>query len=360
MLALFSNTYQTRGQISLHPQTQNYRELVKRNVLRQKEYYASASRAVFANHPLAQALKLIGANADVEPWELYDRAITRAPYVARTLDFTSDVAKGRLNRYHIYSCANSLNLNIYDYISPFTSTPKWREIKPVNTVWIDSPYVDMAVPPDVKETLSFSAVSVDLPKLVLMYRGFLDDRKRILAEQNGQLLLGEENFVAMYVLPSMLESQVDISAVSATQALYYGNYETQRAVKSAIYLPGYGSEFEKIAKYALDRIDGAKMQYIHMLQHIPAVYRDSAAQTLILPSLAPTTQVNWALLISRLATIMFLIDVGGKAARDTNRGYINDLKRRCKEISLAGIPYSLMSDSLATFVDRSLVRISKL
>lgn len=360
MLALFSNTYQSRGQISQHPQLEWLKVRIKENVSRQQEYYASAARAVFADHPLAQLLKLIGANARLDDFDVYDNSWVRAPYVSRNLGFTSEVNKGTFKKHRLYDSDSSMILAVPEYISVFSGLENWRDLEPVRTLWIDRPYLDMAVPSSTGDITDFSAAVVDIPRLVLMYRGFLNYRKKIMAENINAMVLGEESFVAMYALPAMLKSQADISAVSATQAYYYDRYAPTIRVQTPIYLPSYSDTFQKVAKYALERIDGAKMQYSHMLQHLPSIYKSSALSSLVMPDMVPTTQVQWSVLVARLKTIMFLLDIGGKNGINTNRGYINEIQKKTRQISLSGIPYNVMGDELANFVDNSILRIQRI
>jgi len=360
MLALFSNTYQSRGQISQHPQLPWLRTRVQENIARQQEYYASAARAVFADHPLAQLLKLIGANARIDDFDVYDNSWVRAPYVSRNLGFTSEVNRGTFKKHRIYNSQSSMILTVPEYVSVYWGLEHWRQLEPVRALWIDRPYMDMSVPSQDGDFTDFASVVVDIPRLVLMYRGFLEHRKKVMAENINAMVIGEENFIGMYALPSMLKSQADITAVSATQALYYGDFEQKKRVATSIYLSSYALEFEKVAKYALERIDGAKMQYAHMLQHLPSFFAASGLSALVMPDMVPTTQVQWAVLVARLKTIMFLIDIGGKNGINTNRGYINEIKKRTRELTISRIPYDVMGEDIASYVQNSIDRIQRL
>lgn len=361
MFTLFSNQYRSRGLISKHPTTDWMIARVAQNIELQKNYYASAGRSVFANHPIAQALKLIGANAKVDEFTLYDQAWTRSIMVGRSLGFTSEVNKGSALAHPLYKSDACSWVSYPEYISPYTAANDWKELEPVKVLWIDSNKMSTDVPSLNGDPVMFSTVTIDLPRLTIMYRGWLNDRRKIMASNMDAIAYGEENFVAMYVLPGMLRSQAAVSAVSATIALHNGTYEDTKRVNSSIYLPSYSDEFKKIAEYSLRNIkNSSKMQYIHVLQNLPQVTSMSAYDAMQLPDMIPTIQSEWALMVARLRIIMFLTEIGGSNGRRANQGYINELKRKAKALANTGIPYNVLSDELAIYVESCIRTINKL
>jgi hypothetical protein len=57
---------------------------------------------------------------------------------------------------------------------------------------------------------------------------------------------------------------------------------------------------------------------------------NNALQTLVLPDVSPTVQVQWAMLLSRLKFMVFLIDVSKNIGQ--SRNFINDWKNIIKRI----------------------------
>lgn len=351
MISLFSTPYAHRTNISRHPSTDWMAKRFDENIVKQQEYAIASALSVFANHPLAQALKLIGANADMDIVDLYNYAWIRAPYVANSLHFMSSVFQGSLRRHQIYSSTDSLIFAESTYISPTVGLANWRELTPVKVLWMDANQVQMDLPDREGTPFAFTAVVVDIPMLVLMYRGFLQYRKTVMATLPEYGVYGEENFIAMHVLPNMLRSQVDITAISATIAMYYGEYEKTSRVNAPIYLPSYAGDFEKIAKYSLKELVGVKQEYRAAINQLPAFYGKTALDVLQLPDTLVTTQVEWALFLSRLRVIMFIIDVGGKQGRDANKAYIGDLQKKARNLKIAGIPRNKMSSDMYEYIE---------
>lgn len=360
MLSLFTHRHFPRGQISLVPKTPWYIQRIQENVKRQQDYAASIAKGVYANHPLVQAIKHAG-DYQLGPVELQELADSRYSYIAKALKFTTEFNRGTFDALKIYPSRDSMIYASSEYVRPFGAVANWMDLKPVKCLWSDAPFVDMSIPDNrlpVKD--HFTSVSVDIPLMALMYKGFKESRRA--RELSGELssVLGEEHFVAMHVLPSILNSQVDVTCMSAMIAVFEGRYEDSHRVSTHMYLPSYAADYRYLCTKILERITDTRMQYVHILQHIPGIYQTNALEYLQLPDFAETTQVNWAMMVARLKVINFLLEVGGATGRKANNGFIQQLKSYMRRIESAGIPYASMSPELGEYVKSSLIYIKKL
>lgn len=362
MLELFTSSYKTRGSIVKAANLTWFKTRIAENVKRLFEYYSLTPRAVFGDNLLAQILKISGAGSDNDVFGIYDLAWARNRHIVNGLKLTSDEAQGTLLHLSLYKTANSLNIAYPEYTSPSQGVVNWGHLRPVKTLWLDSGYVNMDVPilSTLADNKDFSAITIDIPQLSLMYKGFMGYRYALSQKLEFTAQLGEEHFVAMYALPSMLESQVDITCTSALINLYYSGYDERKRVDSPIFLPSYSAEYRKIATDVLNRLDGSKMQYQHMLQSIPAVFHESASEALVLPDTANTIQIDWAKFISRLPVIEFLLDVGGANGRRANQGLINLLIKDVKSMKGRGMPLRVMTANQADYTENMISRILRL
>lgn len=357
MLPIFTDTYNTRGSVSNHPGLARFKELSKITVRDLINYYASNVRAVYGDHPLSQVITHMPTWM-TDPVELSDISTSRYPYLSRNLGFTTDFNRGSLKGHKVYPYSDNLIFATHSYISPFKAVSNWTSLSPVKCFWMDTEQLELSVP-DSKKTVTHGlyAMSVDIPKLTLMYKGYKETESQ---RRSGELILGPQHFVATHVLPSIVPSQLDMSCISSTIAIYNGTYTNNHRVDEVIYLPTRSTDFENIARKALERLDGSRMQYVHMLQHIPTVFAKDGLEALRLPDFVPTTQVQWAMFITRLKIIDFLLEVGGKQGRDANRGFINQLKIFSRDIRMSQIPYTSMSDRLAGYIDNTLTKFINL
>lgn len=360
MLAVFTTQSTPRGQISLPPTLAWWRQQIQSNVTRLQEYLAGTAQAVQGNHPLVQAIEHLGS-PNLETTELYNLADSRYSYVSKNLKFTTEFNRGTFLGHRIYPVDNNMIYGDSDYISPFQAVRNWRTQEPVTCMWSGKAYVDMSIPRATDPvTLGFCSTRVDMPLLSVMYKGFKESQGAFRRDYGQGPVLGSNHFVAMHVLPNILKTQVDLSCVSALMALYYGNYQVHDRVDTNIYLPSYSDGFQRVGKQILERLSDSRMQYMHMLQHIPSVFSSSGLEALKLPDFAETTQVDWAMLCTRLPVIIFLLDIGGANGRRANHGFIQQLKAYVRDVKSSRIPYTLMSQEMASLVENSISRISRL
>lgn len=354
MLSLFTEGYQPRSSVAKAPKDQYLRNNVKLSVQRVINYWTANIHSVRSDHPLVQAIKHLSSWQQT-PVDLYEVAGGRAPYLAKNFKFTTDYNRGSFTAMGIYGTQNRMIYSASDYIRPFVAVDNWKSLHPVECLWKDSDVLDLSIPSNTKgEDQLYSSVKVDLPMLALMYKGF----KHELAQTMDSASYGPEEFVATHVLPSMIESQADITAVSALISIYEGTYQKNNRVDLNYFVPSYGNEFEDVAKFVLNRISDTRMPYLQVLQNIPVIYGDNAQTALILPNFAPTTQVDWAMFSTRLRIVNFLLDVGGSQGRKANQGFINQLKKYVRDVRSSGIPFNSMTDDMAGFYENSLIRYS--
>lgn len=356
MLPLFTEGYQPRSSVAKAPKDQYIRSNVKLSAQRVRDYWTSNIHDVRSDHPLVQAIKHLSSWQQT-PVDLYDIAEGRAPYLAKNFKFTTDYNRGSFEALSIYGSQNSMIYAASDYIRPYQAVDNWKTLQPVTCLWKDSDVLDISVPSQTKgKDQLFSAVKVDMPMLALMYKGFKHEQAR----DADAATYGPEEFVGTWVLPSMIESQIDKTAVSALISIYEGTYQSSSRVDLNYYVSSYASEFESVAKFVLDRISDTRMPYLQVLQNIPVIFGDNAQTAMTLPNYAPTTQVDWAMFATRMRLINFLLDVGGKTGQRTNLGFTEQLKKYVRSIRSSGIPFNSMSSDMAAFYENSLSRYSRL
>lgn len=356
MLSIFTDTYSPRASVSRSPKEQWLKTQLTSSVEKVKKYWVSNIHSVPNNHVLVQAIKHLGSYQSLAP-ELYNTAESRAPYLSKNLKLTTDYNRGSFIGHKLYGVQDNMIYSHSDYVRPYSAVDNWQSLNPLKCLWLDSDKIDLSIPSQSNiQDQQFSSVAVDLPMLALMYKGFKNSR---FSGEDGAVYT-EDQFVGTWVLPSILESQVDMTAISALIAYYEGTYERTSKVDINAYIPSYGYEFEEVAKYVLKRITDTRMPYVQILQSMPSIYRENALQSLILPEYSSTIQVDWAMMATRMQVINFLLDVGGSTGKRANQGFINQLKRYTREIRTGQVPYRDMTPAMGAFIENSLSRYSRL
>lgn len=360
MLTLFTNTYRVRGQIYTYPSLFRYRQNIQNVVSDIQHYVRTIANATSNDHPFVQSLKHC-AGYQNNVFDVYNQTYARYPYIAKALNFATEYNRGSFKGHKVYPFSDNMVLCFSEYVSPQDTLEKWSTASPVKCFWTDTPYVDMRIPSPMYPPRDGLACSLlDLPTLAVMYKGFKLSRSLDKNQEDEVFVLGEEHFMRMHVLPNMLPSQVDASIISAFIAVHEGRYESQQRVDAPQFFASYSKDFLDIAKTTLERVSDTRMQYVHILQHIPSVYNIDGYETLKLVDYSPTLQLEWAMFASRAKVIQFLLNVGGKTGQRANQGTINEMKTYVRRLRQSTVPFDSMSTTVADLVENTMSRIERL
>jgi len=85
------------------------------------------------------------------------------------------------------------------------------------------------------------------------------------------------------------------------------------------------SQIDRVIDKLLDYINKAPKRFDLILKTIPSFEKQNAYSALIMPDIAPTKQVHWATMLSRLKYIAFLFDISGKDALTVNQSEVNEV-----------------------------------
>lgn len=353
MLPLFTMSTVPRTNVSVSPGLSRLRAVVKDSVLKVQDYYRSNVRTATAAHPFAQMLGHM-VPYQLDPIEVYNSAVSRYPYVSKALKFTTDFNRGTLQGHRVTNSLDTLIFATHDYVRPYAAVADWKSLKPVKYIWCESPFLDISpLEHDGSNRYDFEALSLDVPSLALMYKGFKESL-------SSESVLGADQFVGTHIAVSALESKADMSMISAAISMYGGTYEDNRRQDVEIYVPSYSSDVQTVLKHFLQRCEGTKMPFVQVLANLPCIYQENALLALQLPDYLPTTQVNWAMLAARLKVINFLYDLGGANGKRANQGFTNQLKKEVRLVRSMRYPENAMSSELKDFVENSLTRYEAL
>jgi hypothetical protein len=139
----------------------------------------------------------------------------------------------------------------------------------------------------------------------------------------------------MYVLPNILHSHIELCIINRLMNLYYGAPMGEVRKHHPFPIIDYSARIDHALAPIVKRLSSTKMLYFSVLKNIPSIADIDAQSFLMMPDIAKTRQVWWAMILSRLRIIVWLIDIGGVAGIAMNRSMIAklqiDLKRLIDE-----------------------------
>jgi hypothetical protein len=301
--------------------------------------------------PMSHLLSKILTNASVSrntPLEIAIEAVySRSDAVARAMNISSPLSAGKLFNGPFYGESSDefiLHSSFKEWPEKFIN--KWKQLSPVSILLHPLSNMSLLQPigKKVNTEEGISIFSIDIVLLVFQYRCFLIEQDKI--QQRNDASFSAPLFIRKYVLPNMLYQQTDIVIINRLMNLFYGAPMGAALFRYPFPIDNYQLKIDSLLGKVIKHIENKKMRYEAMLQQIPCITKENAQTTLMLPEIAPTRQIYWLLIISRLSIIKFLIDIGGKNAIVTNRDEIVRLKRTLRIISIENQWPSMISSDI--------------
>lgn len=352
MLALFQSRSHLTYPTSIPMEFKNIKDRYIREVQNIKDYYHTRTYAINNKHIVVRLSNAVLGSLEVDNVSYLRAVNARSQYVANAYKLTSSVSRGKIYRgefygprYHEVLLYDSDSHTPQDIISgpvmPNIHHPRhWSNQCPISVLWHDNSDMGLLLPngKDTNTGIGSSVLSLDLNLLSVTYKEFI---KRHYKNNEGSSL-NAQHFVYMYVIPNILDSHIDIAIMNRLMNLYYNQPMTQPMVKHPIVVSDYTAKLDAILKKVIANIENTTMRYEAMLRNIPTVSSRDMQDALMLPPVAPTQQVSWALYLSRLKVIQFMLDIGGDKGRAANNDLINDLKFSLKQLKKNNDLYAVL------------------
>ena len=321
MYQLFEHLPSLHGPVVISPSWNIIRSKYQQEIQSITNYYNERVFYLATNNILVRVLDTFGIPLSYNIDRYADIASTRAPYIAKYFQMTSDISYGKIH----HSCffnkgVSEILLSTEEYFNIFKGVKEWRKLRPVTV--LSHPISDLSLLlPDGRDTNTargIATISIDIPKLMVMYKGYMEELP------NGNVATSV--FIHEYVLPNMLHSYIELIVMNRLMALYYGMPMTQSLAKHRIGLSDYSARMDKVLLEVLDRLKKRKEDYSFYLDNMPAIYHRNMRSSLYMPDIAKTRQAWWALYMSRLDIMLFLAELSGVEGRQANSYYIGKLK----------------------------------
>src|ERR1035437_2887435 len=317
-----------------------------------QEYYHGRVFSVKSNHFLARLINTINVPHSLELERYYENVDDKFDKLSMQMKMTSPIYRGQLFKGIFYGTDNDeILINDGTSYDPSWIHKNWKYVSPVKVLM--HPRSDLALLlPNGKDTGSESGMavlSINIPMLAVMFRAFCIDQDYNGDDEMTTSPLTVANFIAKYVLPNMLYTHIDLAIFNRINNYHRGAPLGETKYKHPFITIDYTSKVDKMIPRILHDINQKSVDYKMTMKNIPVIVKDNLEKTMMLPDLAPTRQVLWAELVSRIDTIDFLTSVGGISTirnNGTSDSYFyREFKRYERDGGLAAyLPYGVYLD----------------
>lgn len=338
-------------------------DLVKRtyqkNIYNIIEYFQNRIYAVNSNHFLCRLINTANIPYEYDLFRFAQVASVRSPYIAKYFNMTSSINYGKIHNGIFYG-EKSKEILIFndDYFNPQEAIKNWKNLQAIKVIDHNISNLSLLLPDGGYNNSEegISVIEINISLLLVQFRGFAEEQNF----KNSEEKLSLQHFIHMYVLPNMLYTHVDIALLNRMINLYYKAPMGESLKHYPFHVIDYSSKIDNIFKDLIKYTEDKRLHYYTILKLIPSIFKEDMQESLLVPDMAMTKQVQWSIVLSRLRVIEFLISLGGAEGLVTNMKYINHFKADLKRTYLDNILYSLLDKDTAYDILASIKIINQL
>ncbi len=305
------------------------RDGLRDNLTIATSYYRRYPVRVDSAHLLAQLLYSIGILKNQPIDQLYSYLSTRALKAATACRLTSSINKGELHNGVFYGPGTREVIIAHDdEFDPWEAQRNWRDLRPVQVLYHS--HSDLGLfPPNGERTSNddgMAVISINVPMLAIQYREFFNHESQI-AAASGENPRSIMFFLGAYPLTNMLYSHLDTAVFNRLYCRRFNIPLGDSVKKQPMYLTDFGDKLDQVQIQQLEQLAKRSQKFSDALSMIPMVTAHSLFDLTDLPDMAPTRQVIWALILSRMRLLSFAANATSQVARTQSGSEINHLLR---------------------------------
>lgn len=277
------------------------------NVEKIEQFYRDYPIAVSGSHLLVRLIQSINISRTL-PFDRYiANCSARSLNVAQALKITSALGKGQLWDGVFFGGSQEI-IVAHDTLFPIQAAHEnWKVLQPVTVLLHNQSNTTLLTPDGRKSTLDggVSVIAVNVPMLMAMYYRF--NQEQDAQELNGQPRRTIYQFVAGYALNNMVRTQLDSVVFNRLYNKVSGVPNTEAIRKHSFFTVDYDQALDLTAEQQLAWLRNQKRRFPSLLLGTQVPMAGNLWEFSHLPTVPATLQVFWAMTVSRIKLIAFLV-----------------------------------------------------
>ncbi len=302
------------------------------NINKAENYYHDNPTYNFDNDILKSLLSSFYIPTSIDPNAAYHYIRADGLFSTTTFGITSAISKGRMHKGFFYG--QGTNELVMAYTSELNISllhNNWKTLQPIRVLRheFDSlSYININGKNNYSDAPSFAVIGIDITKLYMMYYYWQKAEKaKSLLEGGTERNVG--HFIAMYVLPNMIESHNDVVIINK----YYNRVKGLPDVSNVRHTPQF---FTINVKKVLDeqitnhlkRMSTSKWPIVQIGQNTMLTNNKSIIEHMEFASDLINYQNKWLWFLSNFKPMIYLLSVGGsETVINKNKFVINTFIR---------------------------------
>lgn len=335
MFSLFETPRKNYQGLNAQFELHDFERKTVEDVERVVDYYRKGAIYVQNTHLIVKLINTLAVPMSYALDDYYEICYQRSLYVATALGMTSSINYGKWFKGEFYHGCDEIIIAYNGEDNPHELKKNWMNLKPIQV--IEAPITNFGyLPPDGQDRQSeqgLVVLGIDVSMLMLQYRCYMELQYNNQAQFNMPMGTTAQ-FVSKYVIPNMIYSQTDLAIFNRMVAIKEGIPIGAVKKRHPFYISDYTQQFTRGIEPTLKRLKNSQYLFANYLEQFPKVFNDHPLQV---PSMAETRQVWWALFLSRVRVMNFMLDLAGEAGIRANYQDIGKLKVIAKQFNSDGI-----------------------
>lgn len=328
----FFNTPDIFSQGTITPNTWPYiKQGLLRNLDAVKKYYYDKPFAVKSNHILIRLLNNLGVSYNINLERFADIVDAKANNISMNFKMSSPIYRGNIFRDIFYGGdIDEIFVCDDDYFDVYSVYNNWKTTSAVKVLYHPKSDLDLLLPNGkyIGTESGTAVISINIAMLAVQYKAFLDKEYKIMLA--GESPRSTAHFIHMYVLPNMLDSHLDIALFNRAYNLLTNSQMGVSIKKHVFFTTNYSDQVDNAYKYLIEYYKTNDRSYKTILRSFPCVSYEDFESLLRLPELAPTRQIIWVNVLSRIRAIEFLVKLSKSNNNSFNKNFNNIFLRYFK------------------------------
>lgn len=325
VIDIFRNTPDINSGILIPPNWEFIKQGILENVEQVQSYYKTNIRPVKSNHFLVRLLQSLSVSKNMSLERYFENVDTIALNHSMMFRMTSSIYKGIVHRGIFYGGSTpEILIAVDETFDIYETHSNWKNVQAIKVLLHPKSDMNYEIPNGKQHSNEdgLVVISINVSMLAIQYRAFLLDEWL----KNKDNPRGTTHFVGAYVLPNMLPTQTELSIFNRTYNLVFDlNSNNDNRQKHPFSIANYKHFLDKALEHTVEYLDRSSKSFRTIFHTVPSVYNKTMYESLLVPDIAGTRQVSWALVISRLKMIDFLIKVAGKELASKNQTQMNQV-----------------------------------
>lgn len=336
MIELFTRTEVSNRAMTRPGYLDNNQAKMRKQLGRVVEHLRNRNWYVYNTHILVKLLGSIAVERELDLFEYHRRVSSIALDLAKTLGISSSLHKAvGKDSYMLGDRYTEIYVAINEHVDLLTVEDNWKDLQPVKFLRHDVTSLDFT-PLDGRRDEGYgkAVIQIDVVKLALQYRSWYLDQKDKGVEDIPTL----GSFVASYPTANAMYTFHDHCIWNRFRAIYNGETPDDKSTVLPFLVPSSKDMVDKYLKYCVNQIERKSMTFDMMQKQVELITAKDAFELNRLPTFFISRQVEWAIFISRMRTIIFLVKTNEEwEHKAKNRKDTGILKTYLKSIRSANI-----------------------